>query len=167
MSVRLTALLFPALHLSVLAALCVPRPATSASPVPQSAPRFQTLASDERLVIRLTSRSCFHWLDSEIAYATAGTALAVAEASGSERAPCGTVTLQPGDLARLDATLAFWRSKPAHRCTNVMTGSITLVRAGKVVSEETFVDGSCELPATGYDLATAAFDVCRQGSSRG
>jgi hypothetical protein len=93
------------------------------------------LAPGDRLHVAYHSRGCFHDRKYDIDFERGPSV--TARASGR------TVTLSPQEIAGLDKLLEFYRSRPRGGCTTHDKIAISHFRAGKEISSEQYVDGSC------------------------
>lgn len=116
---------------------------------------FSTLQDGDMLYVRLRTRSCFGGGCFAFTFQRDSSfSVMIAEVPRSWTAPnsfvgdsratvFGVVPLSRKDVKGLDALFAWYRTSPGLGCTTVDSVTSTLLRHGKPVTTETFVDGSC------------------------
>jgi hypothetical protein len=98
-------------------------------------PSVAQLAPGDRIHVAYHSRGCFHDRKYEIDFERG--------ASVAARSAGRSVTLSPRETAGLDKLFEFYRSRPRGGCTTEDKITISQFRAGKEISSERYVDGSC------------------------
>jgi hypothetical protein len=116
---------------------------------------FSALPRGDKMVVHYTSTGCFHFSSYEFTYAPDGEGSFEVEELHMEwskakyaqversRNFLGRVSLENGEAKKLDALIEFYRQNTDHSCTTVDSIRLSQIRNGRVVAEESFVDGSC------------------------
>ena len=94
------------------------------------------LPEGEELRVAYHSKGCFDERQYEIVFEHNATV--TARAGGGK-----PVALSAAEVAGLDRLFEFYRSRPSGGCTTVNTITMSKTAAGKAISSESYVDGSC------------------------
>ncbi len=113
---------------------------------------FAELQSGERIEIDYYMSGCFHsehlafrfWRSNGLEV-EAHRFVRDTKTGKEQRTFLGRTTLNKQDEAKLDRSLAFYRTKPAGGCTTVVSGKIAMSRGNQELSSENFRDDSCSV----------------------
>lgn len=128
---------------------------------------FSGLPGNRRILIDYQSRGCFHSTHCRLQFEAApNPRLVVTDVLRSRS--LGVLALSPQQVKQIDNLLTFYRQNRRDGCTTKDTIKVALLESGKTLSQESFIDESCQAGASPnrFSLWSAVLKLAKQDELR-